>query len=65
MSNCQDIPLDNDAHAFPVIAQTILLTGRDALLIEFGVICIFGVLVPHLSVRGKKVAEKGSSVKGD
>ena len=54
MSNCQDVPLDNDAYAFPVIAQTVLLTGRDALLIGFGVICILEVLVPQVSVRGKK-----------
>ena len=38
MSNCQDMLLDNDAHAFPVIAQTILLARSGALLIIWGYI---------------------------
>ena len=45
--------LDNDALAFPVITQTILLTGRDALLIGFGVVSIYGVLVAQISARGE------------
>ena len=65
MSNCQDMPLDNEAHAFPVITQTILLSRRDALLVGFGVFRFFRVLVSQLSVRAKEVAKKGSCVKGD